>query len=158
MRTLSLILSVCLLLAVPVGTAAAADVDLLLNDTSAGKTIFHQHLAAGSRFTLIYRHSVEKSLVDEIYEVAADGSIYLVETTVRASGYGLPECAPGENCISHDDAVTFPGLHLKIDDLIMRVSYLNDMWLKFEETAVNLPKIAPGGHRIQVKARPVDAF
>jgi hypothetical protein len=78
----------------------------------------------------------------------------LVETTVNASGYGLPECAPGDDCIFHNGAVTFPGLHLRITDLIIRVSYFNDMWLKFEHTAVNLPEIAPGGHRIQVVARP----
>ena len=133
------------------------EVDLRLIDTTDGCELFRQRLPAGSRFTLVYRHSVEKSLVDEVYEVAADGSIFLVETTVRASGYGLPECAPGENCIGHGDAVTFPGLHIQIDDLIMRVSYLDDMWLKFEHTAVNLPEIAPRGHRIRVAARPAEA-
>ena len=155
MRIFPLMLTLCVLLA---ASAAAAEVELQLNDTTAGRTVFHQRLAAGSRFTLIYRHSVEKSLVDEVYEIAADSSIYLVETTVRASGYGLPECAPGQNCIAHDDAVTFPGLHLKIDDLIMRVSYFNDMWLIFANTAVNLPEVAPRGHRIRVETRPAEAL
>ena len=155
MRILILMM-VILMAAAPTAPVSAAGVDLQLVDTTAGRTIFRQPLPAGGRFTLIYRHSVEKSLVDEVYEVDAEGTIFLVETTVRASGYGLPECAPGQNCISHGAEVTFPGLHQRIDDLIMRVSYLNDMWLLFDKTSVNLPRIAPGGHRIRVQAWPAN--
>jgi hypothetical protein len=155
MRILILMMAILMVFALVV-PARAAGVDLQLVDTTASRTVFRQQLPAGGRFTLVYRHSVEKSLVDEVYEVDAEGKIFLVETTVRASGYGLPECAPGQNCISHGAAVTFPGLHQRIADLIMRVSYLNDMWLLFEKASVNLPQVAPGGHRIRVQARPAD--
>ena len=155
MRILPLWLPLLLLLT-PAARAAATDINLRVTDATAGRTVFHQRLEPGGRFTLIYHHSVEKSPVEEVYEVAGDGAIFLVETTVRSSGYGLPECAPGQDCVVHDGQVTFPGLHLPVDPLIMRVSYLNDMWLIFQHEALNLRRVATGGNRILVQARPAD--
>ena len=113
-----------------------------MTDDSAGRPVHRQRMTDGGRFALRYRHSVEKSPVEEIYEVAADGAIYLVETTVEASGYGLPECAPGQDCVTRDGRVTFRGLHRRIDHLVMRVSYLNDMWLIFDNVDLNLRRVA----------------
>ena len=134
----------------------AGEIEVLVVDTTADNTLLRQRLENGNRFALRYRHSVEKSPVEEVYEVAADGTIYLVETTVSASGYGLPECSPGQNCITHDGQVTFPGLHQRIDYLVMRVSYLNDMWLIFGNMDLNLRQVAPGGNRIVIKTQPAE--
>lgn len=150
-------LPLCLLLwtmLAPAEPTLGADIDLLVTDVSAGRPVLRQRLTDGGRFALRYRHSVEKCAVEEVYEVAADGTIFLVETTVGASGYGLPECAPGQDCVTRDGRVTFRGLHRRIDHLVMRVSYLNDMWLIFDTVDLNLRQVAAGGSRIVVQAQP----
>jgi hypothetical protein len=153
MRIFPLGLLLVLLLSPTAGTLGA-DIDLRVTDDSVGRLVHHQRMTAGGRFALRYRHSVEKSPVEEIYQVAADGTIYLVETTVEASGYGLPECAPGQDCVTREGRVTFRGWHRRIEHLVMRVSYLNDMWLIFGNENLNLRQVAAGGSRIVVQAQP----
>lgn len=139
----------------PCHRTSANELEVRVLDEDAGVQVARQVMQNQERFILHYIHSVEKTLVEEIYEVSADGDIFLVETTVGSSGYGLPECAPGQDCDTIDGHVVFQGLHLKIDNLIMRVSYLNDMCLIFKNMAVNLRQVAPSGHRILIQARPV---
>ena len=155
MRNLIAFLTGLLLCAYPCHRASASEIEVRVVDDDAGVSVTRQVMQNQERFILHYTHSVEKTLVEEIYEVTGDGGIFLVETTVRSSGYGLPECAPGQDCDTVDGNVVFRGLRLKIDNLVMRVSYLRDMWLIFKDKAVNLRQAAPGGHRILIQARPV---
>lgn len=152
MRILVALLMASLLL-LPADRMLAGEIDVLVVDTTSGKSLLRKRMTDSNRFALRYHHSVEKCPVEEIYEIAEDGTIFLVETTVGASGYGLPECAPGEDCFTHEGRVTFLGLHYRIENLVMRVSYLNDMWLIFSNEDLNLRQVAPGGSRIVVQAQ-----
>lgn len=103
-----------------------------------------------TRFTLKYIHSVQKSPVYEVYGFDSEGTIYLLETTVESSGYGLPEGETGEDYYFHDGKLTIKSIYKKINQLFIRVSYLNDMMLIVDGQCIHLPQIAPGGHRIEV--------
>lgn len=155
MRISILFLTAAILLCCIVQEIGAGHIEIMVVDTTASKTLLQQRIDTGGRFALHYRHSVEKTLVEEIYEVSDQAEIFLVETTVRSSGYGLPECAPGDDCITDGGRVTFRGLRYPVANLVMRVSYLNDMWLIFEKEKVNLKQRAAGGNRIVVRARPI---
>ena len=52
-------------------------------------------LKAGERFTLAYRHSVEKTAVEGIFQVADPAGILAVETRMTSVGTGLPNTFAG---------------------------------------------------------------
>jgi hypothetical protein len=108
----------------------------------------------GEPFTLKYIHSVEKTPVYEVYTFDEQGRIFLIETTVESCGYGLPTVEPGNRFRFHEGKLTITDLRKKIDSLVMRVSYLNDMMLTFRESdTINLPRIAAGGDRVEIHIR-----
>ena len=134
--------------------AAAAEFRLELLDTGTDRVVHAAPAPAGSRFTLQYMHSVEKTPVFETYRVDDSGDIYLQETTVKSSGYGLPEVESTSSFSFKNGWLRITKLNRKISPLVFRVSYLNDMFLIFDDHRVNLPDIAPPGHRIEVRIRP----
>ena len=54
------------------------------------KRIFSAPLKPGQRFTLAYRHSVEKTRVEGIFQMADPPGILVVETRMTSVGTGLP--------------------------------------------------------------------
>lgn len=131
----------------------AAEHRLELLDTGTGRVVHAACVAVDSHFTLRYIHSVEKTPVFETYRINGDGEIYLEETVVKSSGYGLPEAAATGHYRFENGWLRITGFNKKINPLVFRVSYLNDMLLIFEDHRVNLPEIATPGHRIEVRIR-----
>jgi hypothetical protein len=137
----------------PMGQAADAEFCLELVDTGIDRIVHTTPMAAGSCFTLRYIHSVEKTPVFETYRINADGDIYLQETTVKSSGYGLPTAETTGRFSFQNGWLRITDFNQMINPLIFRVSYLNDMLLIFDDHHVNLPAIAVPGHRIEVRIR-----
>lgn len=136
-----------------IGQPAAAEFRLELVDTGIDRIVHTTPAAVGSCFTLRYMHSVQKTPVFEIYRIDGSGDIYLQETTVKSSGYGLPTAETTGHFNFKDGWLRITGFNRKIDPLVLRVSYLNDMLLIFGDHCVNLPDIAIPGHRIEVRIR-----
>jgi len=108
----------------------------------------------GNTFTLTYIHSVEKTPVYEVYTFDGCGHIYLLETTVESCGYGLPEVEEGDRYYFHQRSLTITDIYRKIDPLILRVSFLNEMRLSFDHNnAINLPEITSRGNRVEIRVR-----
>jgi hypothetical protein len=152
LRIAFLAMVVCLSTGHP-GQAADAEFCLELVDTGIGRIVHTTPMAAGSCFTLRYIHSVEKTPVFETYRINAAGDIYLQETTVKSSGYGLPTAETTGHYSFQNGWLRITDFNQKINPLIFRVSYLNDMLLIFDDHRVNLPAIAVPGHRIEVRIR-----
>jgi len=135
--------------------AAKGELCIELLDTNTGAVVHAVPVFPGDGFTLKYIHSVEKTPVFERYVINASGDIYLQETIIKSSGYGLPETQSTGNFRFENGWLRITDFNLKISPLVFRVSYLNDMLLIFDEHIVNLPDIAPHGNRIEVRIQPI---
>ncbi len=124
---------------------------LELLDTDTGESVYTVSVLENSLFTLRYIHSVEKTPVFETYRVTENGDIHLEETSVKSSGYGLPEGNSKGRSSFENGWLHIKDLNQRIPLLVFRVSYLNDMLLIFEDHCVNLAEIAGRGHRIKVR-------
>ena len=122
-------------------------------DDTIERSLFSAPISSGETITLKYIHSVEKTPVFETYVMDADGRIYLSQTTVESSGYGLPEPQPGKRFYFNNGQVTFFGLHMEIPHLFLRVSYLNDMLILFKDHKLNLPRLTPRGDRVEIRIK-----
>lgn len=86
-----------LILGLPAGALLFIRVPVLtVADAKAERRIMAVQVRAGDSFVLSYRHSVTQGLVSGTFEVEADGSLVVKETTFGSPGPGLPEPRPGE--------------------------------------------------------------
>jgi len=123
-------------------------------DLTENRVLHSVPASPGDTFTLIYIHSVEKTPVYEVYTFDGCGHIYLLETTVEACGYGLPEVEEGDRFYFHSRGLTITDIYRKIDPLILRVSFLNKMLLAFNNNnGINLPEITSRGNRVEIRVR-----
>ncbi len=123
----------------------------LINHSKGNSLILSMIASPEDTFELKYIHSVEKTPVFEIYNFDSKGQIYLTETTVESSGYGLPLAEDGDKVVYGEKTMTITGMHKRIDCLLMRVSYLNDMFLSFSLCSINLRDVACSGDQIEIK-------
>lgn len=65
-------------------------------DDSTKKVIFSRRVVPGNSFSTLYIHSVEKTLVQEIFVIDNQYRIILSETQVSSTGAGLPSQIFGE--------------------------------------------------------------
>lgn len=86
-----------LILSLPAGALLFLRVPVLtVKEMKADRRILVVQVRAGERFVLSYRHSVTQGVVSGTFEVEADGTFLVKETTFGTPGPGLPEPRPGD--------------------------------------------------------------
>ncbi len=91
-----------------------------------GEIVYQQLISNGDQFTIRCIHSVEKTPVDEIYEII-DGQITLIETVYSDFGAGLPYCSfENQKFIREPGKFRITGYTLKIPRLDIRVGRYAD--------------------------------
>lgn len=113
---------------------------LILKDTDTGSEYASYPVEIGSRFSVEFIHSVNKSPVRDIYEVRGDGDIYVIETDYYAFGAGVQtELNPGEVLEYGDDgSMRVENINIRIPELIYVVGTVSDHVLSIDDSDISL--------------------
>ncbi len=104
-----------------------------------GQVIFEKILCDG-KFTIVFVHSVEKTLVEECFTIEPDGSLILFEARYTSYGAGLPSDAEGG--FAFEDGKFLLKLHRKFERITLRVSHVEGHGILFSDGTVWFKDIA----------------
>ncbi|MBE0558058.1 MAG: DUF1850 domain-containing protein [Proteobacteria bacterium] len=91
-RDIFLFLSAALILAAGLFPVRVLQID----DLRADRGVFVRSIKTGDRFTLTYRHSVERCLIWDFFRIDGEHRIVLDETMFASSNTGLPSVLTGQ--------------------------------------------------------------
>ncbi len=112
---------------------------LVLLDGDTGEVYGKFEADIDSRFSVTFIHSVNKSAVEELYQIKEDG-IYLEECIYSAFGAGVAtEVEDGQTLTYTDDGkMIISGFDRKIDNLSYIVGTVSDHVLKINDEEISL--------------------
>lgn len=120
--------------------------------------VYQQLIRNGDRFTIRCIHSVEKTPVDETYEII-DGEITLVETVYSDFGAGLPYCSfKNQSFIREPGKFRITGYNLKIPRLDIRVGRFADHSFHFNKNTIKLVDWAEPGQPVSLFIEDTNIF
>jgi len=104
-----------------------------------GQVIFEKILCDG-KFTIVFVHSVEKTLVEECFTIEPDGSLILFEARYISYGAGLPSDAEGGFAFEHGKFLL--KLHRRFERITLRFSHIEGHGILFSDGTVWFKDIA----------------
>lgn len=104
---------------------------LELVDRDSGKVVFRRAVTDGERFTMYFRHSVERTPVFETYQVRGT-RLRLLETVFYSFGAGLPtDASDAERLIVEDGRLRIIGFKREFERVLYAVGTVSDHRLIF---------------------------
>lgn len=115
----------------------------MLTDVNTGEVYAEYPVFDGTRFSVEFIHSINKTPVKDIYEVRNGGEIYVVETDYYSFGTGVQtELNPGETLeYSDNGAMQIKNIDKLIPDLIYIVGTVSDHVMCIEEREISLREL-----------------
>ncbi len=116
---------------------------LVLSDSETKKVIKRFEADAGERFSIEFVHSVNKSIVRDIYELRDDGHIYNVECVYYAFGAGVQtELNEGEELLRGEDgSMIITGINKKTDNMSFIIGTIYDHVLGYRGEKISLTEL-----------------
>lgn len=96
-------------------------------EEKSGKILFMTDVKPGDTYTITFIHSINKSPVDEIYEIQSDYSIMVKKSVFRTFGVGIPEKPEGNETFTlYDDRIEIDNINRKVEDHLVFVGTISD--------------------------------
>jgi hypothetical protein len=131
---------VCLGVVTPIATGAATQ-SVLVVDDEGGDALLVTPVEEGTEITVEYTHSVEKTLVSDVYAVD-DGRLLMTRMEFSSYGAGLPSSVPVTEV---DGRYVYYPPERHYDPLRVTTGYVADHDLVVGEQRYELVDIADGG-------------
>jgi hypothetical protein len=118
---------------------------LVVENATSGEVLLREPVAPGTRFTLSYLHSVSRTRVVGLFEVAEDGQLLVRETSFGTFGPGLPELQPGDHYEIRDGVIRQLDVNRRLRDLTVFVHPYTEHRLEVGPRLLDLSeRLAPG--------------
>ncbi len=116
---------------------------LVLTDVNTGEVYADFPVSDGTRFSVEFVHSINKTPVKDIYEVRNGSEIYVVETDYYSFGTGVQtQLNPGETLEYGDDgSMQIKNIDKLIPDLIYIVGTVSDHVMCIDESEISLREL-----------------
>lgn len=123
---------------------------LILKNGDTGKTLAVYRIEEGSKFSITFVHSVNKSPVTDIYEIRK-GEIYVVRTIYYSFGAGVQtEIEEGQTLeYGEDGSMIVSGFERPMDNLSYIVGTVSDHILEINGSSISLRELC--GHNTTVR-------
>ncbi len=126
---------------------------LLITDSDSGKILFCEKAADEETFSIAFVHSVNKSLVEDVYLIR-DGSIMLSSSFFTAFGAGMPTAAGADQTFCTDDGMMhISGYDWPLEDLRYSVGRNANHTLKLRDQTIPLNTLAEPGTSVSFSLR-----
>jgi len=110
-------------------------------------------MGSGERFTLSYLHSVSKTRVRGVFEVAPGGTLIVRETSYGTPGPGLPEPTGADRMEIAGGAIRVFDLDQRLPELSFFVHPYTEHALEVGGRTLALSAALPPGTLVKVRAR-----
>lgn len=126
---------------------------LVVADGRSGAELWRAPVVPGSRFTLSYLHSVSRTRVRGIFEVARDGELIVRETSFGTFGPGLPELRPGDRYEVSGGVIRQYDVDQRLAELSFFVHPYTEHRLEAAGRALDLSGTLPPGALVRITVR-----
>ncbi len=124
---------------------------LIVEEAKIGRRLLDIDVRPKETFTMSYRHSVTQDMVSGTFEVDADGSFWVKETTFRSPGSGLPEPRPGEEYEISGGLIRYRPSGQRLEELSVFVHPFTEHTLVVKGMSVNLSQAVPPGALVKIR-------
>lgn len=134
---------------------------VLTNDTN-GRTVFIRRIDEGATFSVSYLHSVNKSPVEEFYQIQ-DGQIVLTALHYDTFGVGMPtEPEQGQTMVqTPGEGIAITGYDRPLPDLCYVIGYIANHTLHLADQQIPLDSLDQPGQPLRfqvIRYKPLEAL
>ncbi|HET7874791.1 MAG TPA: DUF1850 domain-containing protein [Methylomirabilota bacterium] len=126
---------------------------LVVTEARSGRVLLFERAAPGTRFTLSYFHSVSRTRVSGVFEIARDGRLIVRETSFGTFGPGLPELGPGDRYELKGGAIRQYSLDQPLSELSFFVHPYTEHRVEVAGRALYLSGSLPAGTLVRISVR-----
>ncbi len=133
----------------------------IVTDEQTGKVLYSIPVRPGDVFSVKYVHSVNKSPVEDVFEIAGDNGIMLKKTVFRSFGAGIPyELEDGQILDVMEDRIEIGNIDRMIDRFLLKIGTVAEHTLCINGHKIRMDSLAEPRRtvRLQVRDVPVTFF
>jgi len=128
-----------------------------------GRILYYRDVKPGDTFTITYTHSINKSPVDEIFEIGEDYSILLKKTVFHAFGVGTPavvgsEIGKGQTLSLFDDRVEIDNINKPIEQCVYFVGLIANHKFTMDNIEIPLKQLTEPQKAVQFDVRRIPLY
>jgi len=129
---------------------------LIVKDEETGEILYTAGVEAGDCFSLKYIHSVNKSPIEDVFEILDDNSIILRKSIFLSFGAGVPvELENGQVLDLKDDRIEINNIDKPISNFLLKVGTVADHTLCIGGQQVRLDSLAAPKRTVRLEVRSV---
>jgi len=124
-----------------------------------GKILFYTDVSPGDVFSVKYVHSVNKSPIEDVFEIEQDDGIKLIKTVFHSFGAGVPcELEPGQVLIRKEDRLEIININKHIDRYLLKVGTVADHTLCIQNREIRLYHLAAPKQTVRFEVRRIPVY
>lgn len=124
-----------------------------------GKVLYSRGVKPEDVFSVKYLHSVNKSPVEDFFQIQQDYSLMLKKTSFKSFGAGVPfETDPGQTLKMYEDRMEIEGIDRKLDRYLLFVGIVADHTLYFKGEEVHLDTLTAPQTTVRFEAGTYPVF
>lgn len=124
-----------------------------------GKILFYTDVSPGDVFSVKYEHSVNKSPVEDVFEIEQDDGIKLTKTVFHSFGAGVPcEAEPGQVFIQKEDRLEIANINKHIDKYLLKVGTIAGHTLCIQGREIRLDHLAAPQQTLRFEVRRIPVY
>jgi hypothetical protein len=128
----------------------------VITDEQTGKILYNTAVEPGDTFGMKYVHSVNKSPVEDVFEILDDNSIMLKKTIFRSFGAGVPTgLEDGQVMEVGDDRIVIDNIDRKIDSYLLRIGTVAEHTLCINGLEIRMDSLAMPKRSVSLEVRSV---
>lgn len=124
-----------------------------------GRILFYTYVFPGDIFSVKYVHSVNKSPIEDVFEIERNYGIKLTKTIFYSFGAGVPcEPEPGQVFIQKEDRLEIINMNRHIDNYLLKVGTVADHTLCINGREYRLDQLAAPRQTIRFKVQRIPVY
>lgn len=124
-----------------------------------GRVVYNITVRQGDVFSVTYIHSVNKSPVEDVFEIMPDYGILLRKTVFSSFGAGIPfELEQGQMLVRKNDSIEIANIDRRIDPYLLKVGTVanHTLWVKGRE--IRLDSLTKPKNTVRLGTRRVSFY
>lgn len=127
---------------------------LVIVNKKTGDILYCTKVKPGDTYTITYTHSINKSPVDDVFEIQQDYSIMLKKTVFRAFGVGIPSETVGDQVMNiFDDRIEIDNINMPVKEHLVFVGLIADHRFTVHNQQIHLNKLIEPQQTVQFEVR-----
>lgn len=116
---------------------------LIVTDDQTGEVLYSTSIEPGQTFSIKYIHSVNKSPVEDIFDISHSNRIVLKKTIFRSFGAGIPyELEDGQSLDVMGDRIEISNINKRIDRFLLKIGTVAEHTLCIKGREIRMDSLA----------------